>query len=213
MTVTELGTIVRGFGPVVKEFVTEQIKDAVKSFHERLLAVESRAPKDGTDGAPGAPGAPGANGRNGEDGKPGPKGDSGPAGAKGTDGANGKDGINFNFFEMEQTRSYDPETRMVTDRYQWQGHTKEVLWKMHGAPVYRGVWSSERKYEMGDQVTYASSQWIAKTDTMQRPEEHGDGPRDWTLCVKRGRDGKKGEDGKPGAKGLDGRPGRDGRYS
>jgi hypothetical protein len=53
---------------------------------------------------------------------------------------------------------------------------------------YKGVFEAGVTYHKGECVTHAGSLWIAKHDTMLKPDEH-DG-RDWQLCVKRGRDGK-----------------------
>jgi hypothetical protein len=55
---------------------------------------------------------------------------------------------------------------------------------------YCGVYESDRAYGAGNAVTCNGSVWIAKTATCQRPDEDGPGARDWTLAVKRGKDGK-----------------------
>lgn len=51
-------------------------------------------------------------------------------------------------------------------------------------PIYRGVYQ-ERDYEAGDMVTWAGSLWHADKATEAKP-----GTDDWTLAVKKGRDGK-----------------------
>jgi hypothetical protein len=52
---------------------------------------------------------------------------------------------------------------------------------------YIGVWSTTGKYFEGQFCTFDNSMWHCNVDgTEQRP---GTGP-DWTLAIKRGRDGK-----------------------
>ncbi|WP_430261924.1 hypothetical protein [Neorhizobium sp. DAR64862/K0K3] len=67
-----------------------------------------------------------------------------------------------------------------------------------GFPVmlYRGVFT-EGTYSKGDTVTWGGSLWHCDADkTDSKP---GDGSKDWTLCAKKGRDGKDGvvKDAKP----------------
>lgn len=58
--------------------------------------------------------------------------------------------------------------------------------------TYCGTYVDGRTYDRGDGTTYAGSLWHCNVDgTVSRP---GDGSKDWTLMVKRGRDGK---DGRP----------------
>ncbi|NLS07614.1 hypothetical protein HGP14_30590 [Rhizobium sp. P32RR-XVIII] len=61
-----------------------------------------------------------------------------------------------------------------------------------GFPVmlYRGVFKDGQPYEQGDTVTWAGSLWHCDKNTSEKP---GDGSKDWTLCAKKGRDGKDGE--------------------
>lgn len=54
--------------------------------------------------------------------------------------------------------------------------------------IYRGVFKSEDPYHHGDTVTWAGSLWHCNvTGTKALP---GDGSADWTLAVKKGRDGR-----------------------
>lgn len=54
--------------------------------------------------------------------------------------------------------------------------------------IYRGVFKSEGPYHQGDTVTWAGSLWHCNvTGTKALP---GDGSADWTLAVKKGRDGR-----------------------
>ena len=54
--------------------------------------------------------------------------------------------------------------------------------------IYRGVFKSDDPYHQGDTVTWAGSLWHCNvTGTKALP---GDGSTDWTLAVKKGRDGR-----------------------
>lgn len=54
--------------------------------------------------------------------------------------------------------------------------------------IYRGVFKSDDPYHQGDTVTWAGSLWHCNvTGTKALP---GDGSADWTLAVKKGRDGR-----------------------
>lgn len=52
-------------------------------------------------------------------------------------------------------------------------------------PEYCGVFKEGHPYEVGDMVTWAGSLWHCNKDTISKPDSE-----DWTLAVKRGRDGK-----------------------
>jgi hypothetical protein len=54
---------------------------------------------------------------------------------------------------------------------------------------YEGVYQDGKGYERGHLVTWAGSSWHCNTATSSKP---GDGSPDWTLMVKRGRDGRDG---------------------
>jgi integrin beta 3 len=51
--------------------------------------------------------------------------------------------------------------------------------------IYRGVWQDGQAYEEGDTVTWGGSLWHANKGTAGKPDGG-----DWTLCAKKGRDGK-----------------------
>jgi hypothetical protein len=55
--------------------------------------------------------------------------------------------------------------------------------------IYRGVFT-EGSYSKGDTVTWGGSLWHCDADTTE--SKPGDGSKDWTLCAKKGRDGKDG---------------------
>ena len=53
---------------------------------------------------------------------------------------------------------------------------------------YAGTWSDGKSYPVGSVVTDGGSMWHANTRTAERPGTS----ESWTLCVKRGRDGRDG---------------------
>jgi hypothetical protein len=124
----------------------------------------------GEKGETGATGPQGEKGEAGEPGAPGavgPQGEAGKDGAPGIAGKDGRDGIT----------------------------AKKVA-------AYRGVWKEGEEYTWGDFVTLGGSLWHCNYEPL-----YAEGPtpttkakpgtsEDWTLAVKRGRDGKDGENGK-----------------
>jgi hypothetical protein len=50
-----------------------------------------------------------------------------------------------------------------------------------------GAYDASKSYDVGDVVNHDGSGWHCNRTTQRRP---GDGSGDWTLFVKRGRDGK-----------------------
>jgi hypothetical protein len=96
MTPKDLGVVVKGIAPVVREYVAASLH----GFAERVKALEDRPPVAGRDGAKGLDGAPGERGpegpegKPGRDGAPGPQGESiaGPKGEKGDPGERGPEG-------------------------------------------------------------------------------------------------------------------------
>lgn len=52
--------------------------------------------------------------------------------------------------------------------------------------VYRGVYATGKRYDVGDVVTYAGSAWHCGASTLRAPGTSGD----WVLMVKRGRDAR-----------------------
>jgi hypothetical protein len=59
------------------------------------------------------------------------------------------------------------------------------------ALAYRGVYRPGETYQLGEVATWGGSMWHANKKTTAKP---GDGSGDWTLCVKKGTDGKDGRD-------------------
>ena len=60
--------------------------------------------------------------------------------------------------------------------------------------VRKGVYVDGQIYVRGDMATFGGSQWHCDAETTAKPGES----KDWTLVVKRGRDGAPGRDA-PGA--------------
>jgi hypothetical protein len=60
--------------------------------------------------------------------------------------------------------------------------------------LYRGIYRDDVTYDVGDQVTWAGSQWIksAAKDDATRQGRPGDEASGWVLACKKGRDGKDG---------------------
>ena len=53
------------------------------------------------------------------------------------------------------------------------------------------MYQDGKSYDVGQITTWGGASWHANTATTSKP---GDGSKDWTLMVKRGRDGKDGRD-------------------
>lgn len=88
----------------------------------------------------------------------------------------GRDGLGFDDMDFVER---DGRMFAVFSR---DGVTKEA---MLPGMVYRGVWTVG-EYQRGDSVTYAGNQWVALSDTDEKP---GEG-KTWQLSVRKGRDGK-----------------------
>lgn len=104
-------------------------------------------------------------------------------GKDGEPGKPGRDG--FNLEDFDATVMDDGRTVLLS----FTG--KEMDYKVElGFPVmlYRGVFRDGQPYERGDTVTWGGSLWHCDKNTSSKP---GDGS-DWTLCAKKGRDGKDG---------------------
>ncbi len=102
----------------------------------------------------------------------------------GKDGDPGRNGFNLEDFDASVME--DGRTVLLS----FTG--KDMDFKVElGFPVmlYRGVHKSEAPYERGDTVTFGGSLWHCDKATTSKP---GDGSGDWTLCAKKGRDGKDG---------------------
>ncbi len=112
---------------------------------------------------------------------PGP---SGKDGADGKPGRDGVDGVGFDDMDVE----FDGD-RTITIKAQRGLNVK--TWPLV-LPYQRqkGVFVEGQTYVQGDVATFGGSQWHCETETIVKPGES----KDWTLIVKRGRDGKDGKD-------------------
>lgn len=116
--------------------------------------------RDGRDGAPGIVGQKGEDGRN---------------------GADGRDGFGLEDLAID----LDPDGRTLRLRFIGGESVVERSIRFN-TMIYRGIWKQAR-YVRGDTATFAGSLWHANKDTDEKP---GSGSPDWTLCAKRGADGK-----------------------
>lgn len=106
----------------------------------------------------------------------------------GKDGDSGKDGRDgFNLEDFDASVMDDGRTVLLSFTGKNMDHKVEL-----GFPVmiYRGVFKDGQSYEHGDTVTWGGSLWHCEAETTDKP---GEGTKAWTLCAKKGRDGKDGE--------------------
>lgn len=120
------------------------------------------------------------NGRDGRDGKP---------GAKGSDGVNGLDGFGFDDLQIEQT-----DERSLSVKFVKGDRVKAFPVRLAGF-AYQGVFKEAEAASLrkGDYVTWGGSLFHVMKDA---PEGVPEKSADFTLAVKRGRDGRDGERGK-----------------
>jgi hypothetical protein len=112
-------------------------------------------------------------------------------GKDGDDGKPGRDGFNLENFDAKVMD--DGRTVLLSFIGKDLDYSVEL-----GFPVmiYRGVFT-EGSYSKGDTVTWGGCLWHCDAEKTER--KPGDGSKDWTLCAKKGRDGKDGvvKDAKP----------------
>jgi len=140
------------------------VLERLAAVSERVAVVETRAPVPGPAGQDGAHGKDGADGLNGKD---------------------GADGLGFDDLAVafDGDRTLDLTFARGTERKSFP----IVLPFLR----YVGVYQDGKSYATGDVVTWAGSTWNANEATSSKP---GDGSKAWTLCVKKGRDGRDGQD-------------------
>lgn len=114
----------------------------------------------------------------------------GPSGKDGLDGRHGADGLGWD----DLCVVYDGD-RTFTFQVARGDQRKDVGTFAVPYMIYRGVFQEGRTYSKGDMVTWAGSLWLVNESTAVRPDDLS---KAWTLCVKRGRDGRDGKDA-PGA--------------
>lgn len=110
-------------------------------------------------------------------------------GPPGQDGANGKDGADGLGFEDLAVALDDERTMAVKFA---RGDQSKVFHVKLLHPIWRGVWTEGKSYDVADRVTWGGSEWHCNEATTSKPGES----KAWTLCVKKGRDGKDGRDGR-----------------
>lgn len=106
-------------------------------------------------------------------------------GPPGKDGKDGADGLGFDDLAVE----FDGDRTLML-KFE-RGTLKKSFPITLPYLRYQGVFIEGKLYAEGDVVTWAGSTWNANEDTTTKP---GEGSKAWTLCVKRGRDGKDGRD-------------------
>lgn len=99
----------------------------------------------------------------------------------GKDGEDGKDGHTFTLDDFDII-PLDERTIKMGFTHGEVMHSFELAMP---ALIYRGVFKEGETYAKGDMVTWAGSIWHCDNDTSGKPDGE-----DWTLAVKRGRDGK-----------------------
>jgi len=140
-------------------------------------------------------------GRDGTDGAQGIAGLSGPAGR---DGQNGT---------LENLKAVFDGERTIALCFKDTGEPVEGgTIKLTGLTIYRGIWSPDRGYDIGDQTTYQGGIWTAKAVSRGAQPGTNAGAEFWTLSAKRGDTGKAGPQGKPGLPGARGEKGDPGRH-
>jgi len=123
----------------------------------------------------------------------GPPGPAGKDGKDGRDGRDGADGMTLDDLTVEQER----ERTAVFRGKSGGGQVRELGRMSFPFQIYRDVWRAGNTYERGDCVTRDGSQWHCNVpSTTATP---GDGSKDWTLVVKKGRDGRDLRDALPPA--------------
>lgn len=97
----------------------------------------------------------------------------------GEKGADGRDGFSLDDFDCEPV-----DERTIRLKFT-QGETAHSYELTFPVPVYRDVYKEGAEYQRGDMVTWGGALWHCDAATKDKP-----GTADWTLAVKKGRDGK-----------------------
>jgi integrin beta 3 len=191
----------------VQEIDREELAEAISlAVNEAVAALPP--PEKGEKGERGDPGERGVDGSNGVDGKDGLNGkdaagivdalkDSGElvltladgrlvrTGIRdGEKGADGRDGFGLDDFDCEPI-----DERTIRLKFT-QGETSHNYELTFPVPVYRDVYKEGAEYERGDMVTWGGALWHCDAPTKDKP-----GTDNWTLAVKKGRDGKDAKNG------------------
>ncbi len=105
-------------------------------------------------------------------------------GKAGEPGKPGRDGFSLEDFDAKVMD--DHRTVLLSFTSETLDYKVEL-----GFPImlYRGVYKDDQAYDRGDTVTWGGSLWHCDAETTEKP---GEGSKSWTLCAKKGRDGKDG---------------------
>ena len=162
-----------------------------------IQGLDGPAGKDGAPGADGKDGAPGIDGKDGKDaleqiefipdidwGKSYPRGVYGHSGGSvyrsytKTDGTRGWDLFLAGLPELHIDQPDERTVRLTSG-----AQTKDLQLPVM---IYRGVWSADKSYEVGDVVTLRGSTWHCdKAGNAERPNGPDSG---WTMQTKAGKD-------------------------
>lgn len=109
-------------------------------------------------------------------------------GKDGAPGADGKDGFSLDSFDAELMK----DGRTVLLKFE-QGERAYSVELGIPAMIYRGVFREDQTYSKGDTVTFGGSLWHcdAEPTVGTKPDAIGE-HKAWTLCAKKGRDGRDG---------------------
>jgi hypothetical protein len=169
-------------------FLVEQ----AKRIDEKMSAVTNgKDGVNGKDGEKGEQGEAGPQGEKGETGEPGAPGPVGPQGEAGNTGERGETGDRGEPGEKGLAGEAGPAGPAGEKGI--PGRDGIIITK---AAAYRGVWQEADAYTMGDFVTLGGSLWHCNVAEDKLTKAKPGTGEDWTLAVKRGRDGKDGTDGK-----------------
>jgi hypothetical protein len=104
------------------------------------------------------------------------------------DGEKGSDGLNgFNLEDFDVAKGADGRTFVLSfDR----GDTRHEYELTFPCPVYCGIFKEGEQYVPGDLATWGGELWHCDKETKAKP-----GTEDWTLAVKKGRNGKDAKNG------------------
>lgn len=111
----------------------------------------------------------------------------GPAGRDGADGKDGRDGRDGAGFD-DINEWLEDEGRITVRQYLAGGKVFKEFRHPNRNQIYRGVFDDARLYLPGDTVTWKGSLWHCNSDVKGKI-----GSENWTLCVKKGADGKDGQ--------------------
>lgn len=106
----------------------------------------------------------------------------GKDGEKPKDGEPGRPGFSLEDFDSEVKDGGRTLVLSFT-----AGDIKHTVEHQLDTLIYRGVFKGGETYQPGDTVSFGGGLWHCDKDTTARP---GEGSEDWTLAVRRGREGK-----------------------